>query len=331
MGGLGDHAGEMIYILLAVLLIVAVMVIVMGLSRTAKKSTNAKTAELNSQVAAVDNQFFEDWDMGTASGVQVKQFIQQAADKDCAVLVQTLALLGNQPTWKANNAVGGTGTGTGTGAKVIKGITSKASGATSVSAGGAGSKESTFNGTALTDAQRGTGADKGKLPVTMIDFNDGNAMGSHQIGSDNMVSTTGAAAFAVQTALRTNVYNSCLVNYGTILKNSVLSSGTNGDNYVSILNDSGSNGVQGNTIISARSYDDSTGDFGQTIAYLDGRFHTKAEFATSQSGINLRYDSTTDLNQSGKTMYISDTASFNSYVLVNSADQYVGVVFIETK
>ena len=318
MGGLGDHAGEMIYILLAVLLIVAVMVIVMGLSRTAKKSTNAKTAELNSQVAAVDNQFFEDWDMGTASGVQVKQFIQQAADKDCAVLVQTLALLGNQPTWKANDDVDGT--------IVIKGITSKASGATSVSAGGAGSKESTFNGTALTDAQRNL------LPVIMIDFNDGNAMGSHQVGADNMVSTTGAAAFAVQTALRTNVYNSCLVNYGTILKNSVRESGVSGDNYISILADDGTTpGVQGDTVISARSYDDSSNDFGQTIAYLDGRFHTKAEFATSQSGINLRYDSTTDLSQSGKTMYISDTASFNSYVLVNGADQYVGVVFIETK
>lgn len=318
MGGLGDHAGEMIYILLAVLLIVAVMVIVMGLSRTAKKSTNAKTAELNSQVAAVDNQFFEDWDMGEASGVQVKQFIQQAADKDCAVLVQTLALLGNQPTWKANDDVAGK--------TLIKGITSKSTGATSVSAGGAGSKESTFNGTALTDAQRNL------LPVTMIDFNDGNATGSHQIGADNMVSTTGVAAFAVQTALRTNVYNSCLVNYGTILKNSVRESGVSGDNYTSILADDGTKpGVQGNTVISARSYDDSSNDFGQTIAYLDGRFHTKAEFATSQSGINLRYDSTTDLSQSGKTMYISDTASFNSYVLVNSADQYVGVVFIETK
>lgn len=323
MGGLGDHAGEMIYILLAVLLIVAVMVIVMGLSRTAKKSTNAKTAELNRQVSAVDDQFFEEWDMGEASGVQVKQFIQQAADKDCAVLVQTLALLGNQPTWKANADVPGKA--------LIKGITSKAAGADSVTAGGAGSKESTFNGTALADAQRGDGDEKGKLPVTMIDFNDGNAMGSHQIGADNMISTTGVAAFAVQTALRTNVYNSCLVNYGTILKNSVRSAGTDGDNYVSILNDSGANGVQGETIISARSYDDSNGDFGQTIAYLDGRFHTKAEFATSQSGINLRYDSTTDLNQSGKTMYISDTASFNSYVLVDSADKYVGVVFIETK
>lgn len=318
MGGLGDHAGEMIYILLAVLLIVAVMVIVMGLSRTAKKSTNAKTAELNSQVAAVDNQFFEDWDMGEASGVQVKQFIQQAADKDCAVLVQTLALLGNQPTWKANDDVAGK--------TLIKGITSKTAGATSVTAAGAGSKESTFNGTALTDAQRNL------LPVTMIDFNDGNATGSHQIGADNMVSTTGTAAFAVQTALRTNVYNSCLVNYGTILKNSVRESGVSGDNYTSILADDGTKpGVQGNTVISARSYDDSSNDFGQTIAYLDGRFHTKAEFATSQSGINLRYDSTTDLSQSGKTMYISDTASFNSYVLVNSADQYVGVVFIETK
>lgn len=324
MGGLGDHAGEMIYILLAVLLIVAVMVIVMGLSRTAKKSTNAKTAELNRQVSAVDDQFFEEWDMGTASGVQVKQFIQQAADKDCAVLVQTLALLGNQPTWKANDKVGGTA--------LIKGITSKAAGADSVTAVGTGSKESTFNGTALTDAQRGDPDEKGKLPVTMIDFNDGNAMGSHQIGADNMVSTTGVAAFAVQTALRTNVYNSCLVNYGTILKNSVRSAGTDGDNYVSILSDDGKTpGVQGNTVISARSYDDSSNDFGQTIAYLDGRFHTKAEFATSQSGINLRYDSTTDLNQSGKTMYISDTASFNSYVLVDSADKYVGVVFIETK
>lgn len=323
MGGLGDHAGEMIYILLAVLLIVAVMVIVMGLSRTAKKSTNAKTAELNRQVSAVDDQFFEEWDMGTASGVQVKQFIQQAADKDCAVLVQTLALLGNQPTWKENADVPGT--------TLIKGISSKAAGATGVTAGGGGSKESTFNGAALADAQRGDGTEKGKLPVIMIDFNDGNAMGSHQIGADNMVSTTGAAAFAVQTALRTNVYNSCLVNYGTILKNSVRSAGTDGDNYVSILSDAGANGVQGGTIISARSYDDSTGDFGQTIAYLDGRFHTKAEFATSQSGINLRYDSTTDLNQSGKTMYISDTASFNSYVLVDSADKYVGVVFVETK
>lgn len=319
MGGLGDHAGEMIYILLGILLIVAVMVIVMNLSKVAKKSTNSKTAELNSQVAAVDAQFFEDWDMGSASGTQVKQFISSAKDKDCAVLVQTLSFLGNQPVWKAGSISGAS--------DVIGGVSSKASGASNAVNAGAGAKETTFNGTALSDAQNGL------LPVVMIDFVDGNVMGSHKTGADNQktMESGSVAAYAVQTALKTTVYNSCLVNYGTILKNAVSAAGTDGDNYTSILTDSGSAGVQGDTTISARTWDSTDGDMSQTIAYLDGRFHTKQEFAVSQSGVNLRYDTTTDNSMSGKTMYISDTAQFNSYVLVNGADQYVGVVFIEKK
>lgn len=316
MGGLGDHAGEMIYILLAILLIVAVMFAVMSLTKTAKKSTNQKTAELGQQVADVDNQFFEDWDMNTCNGSQLKQLIKSASGKDCAILVQTLSLLGNQPTW---------GSGSASDAKFTS-VAAQANGVSSLSEGD-GAKEATFNGVALNDAQ------KKLLPVVMIDVKDGNVAGSHRAGTDTNGSSINieTAAFPTQTALKTRVYNSCLINYGTILKNAVKSAGVTGENYESILADSGANGVQGETTIEANGWDTTSGDFAQTIAYLDGRFHTKQEFAVSQSGVNLRYDSMMDISMSGKTMYIDDNAKFNSYILVDGANKYKGLVFIEKK
>lgn len=286
MGGLGDHAGEMIYILLAVIFIVAVMITAFTLSKSSKKTTNSKVNELGQQVSNIDNQVFEDWDQGTASGTQVKNFMQQvaASKMDCAVLVGTLSLFGNEPSW--------------TNVSNVQGKTSK---------------ETTFNGTALSDAYTGA------LPAVQIDLDDANEKATAIDG-----------AFLVNTALKTTLKNPVLLNYGAILKNAVTVSGVSGETYTSVLSSTGSNGSQGTVTVNTSKFAD-TVESGQTIAYKNGRFVTKSEFAVSQSGQILRYDNTLDWGTTGKTMSISDAATFKTYVLQDAAGKYKGVIFLESR
>lgn len=291
MGGLGDHVGEIIYILLGIIFIVAVMVIATGLNKTSKKSTNQKVNELNQQVAAVDDQFFEEWDQSKASGAQVKQLIKNAKNQDCAILIGTLGLFGNEPKW------------TGVTATLKDGST------------GTNSAETTFNGTALSDAYTS------QLPAVKVSLADAN----------NPHKTTDGT-FVVKTALDSRIKSPVLINYGSILKNAVVTSGVDSEKYTSILTataGSGGAGTVGTVTVNSKSWDD-TVDTAQEIAYADGRFVTKSEFAVSQSGQVLRYDSTLDWNSSGKTMTIADGAQYNTYVLVNAAGKYMGIVCIET-
>lgn len=285
MGGLGDHAGEMIYILLAVIFIVAVMITAFTLSKSSKKTTNSKVNELGQQVSNIDNQTFEDFDQGTASGTQIKNFMAQmsANQTDCAVLIGTLSLFGNEPSW--GSAITATKTG----------------------------KETTFNGIALEDSY------KSLLPVVQIDLADAN---------DPPKTTTGA--FMVNTALKTTVKNPVLINYGSILKNAVTESGTDGEDYKSVLTVGGSGGSQDSTTLECQPFSATT-EYAQTIAYKDGRFITKLEFAASKAGRILRYDNTLDWTSSGKTMSIPDAAMFKTYVLQDAAGKYKGIVAIESR
>lgn len=290
MSGLGDHAGEMIYILLAILLIVAVMVAVMTLSKISKKSTNAKVNDLNKQVGNVDNQFYEDWDMGTINGAQLKILMQQARDKDCAMLVATLGLLGVEP--------------------MMDGVT-----VDGVAEGSVGKAETTFNGNALLESY------DAQVPFVKVSLADGN--NPHKV-------TNGA--FNVKTSLGTVVRTPALVNYGAILNNAVTESGKDGEKYTSVLKTtptgSDKDGSYKTIVLSTKTYDDTT-DKAQEIAYRGGRFYTKLDLATSQSGEVLRYDNTTDWSSKGKTMYIDDNAQFKSYILCNQAGDYMGLVFVQ--
>lgn len=182
MGGLGDHVGEIIYILLGVLFIVAVMVIATALNKTSKKSTNQKINELNQQVAAVDDQFFEEWDQGVASGAQLKTFMAQAKNKDCAVLVGTLNLFGTEPAYSGITAVTGDSE-------------------TSVN-----KSETTFNGAALVD-----GYNK-QLPMVQIGLKDG---GSPHKVTDGAFPLATALGTKIKTPALIN-YGSILKNAVTV-------------------------------------------------------------------------------------------------------------------
>jgi hypothetical protein len=300
MGGLGDHAGEMIYILLAILLIVAVMVIVMTLSKVAKKNTNQKVAELGNQVEAVDKQFYEDWDMGEINGSQLKILVAQARDKDCAMLISTLSLMGLEP--KINGTT-----------VDVKDSANKYTRVTD----GKGAAETTFNGTALLEAY------ESQLPMVKVSLVDANKPHKDTDG-----------AFTCKTALGSVIRTPVLVNYGAILSNAVSDYGKDEEQYTSTFvakskNDA-KDGSYESLSIAATSYDD-TADKAQEIAYKDGRFYTKLSYATSQTSEILRYDNTTDFSQAGKTMYIADNAKFKSYILMDQSGNYLGLVFLQKR
>lgn len=109
------------------------------------------------------------------------------------------------------------------------------------------------------------------------------------------------------------------VNYGSVLKNSVLGLQSDGMHPESILTDSG---------FEFSKYDDTT-EFAQTIKYEDGYFKTKLDFLSNDSDRIVRYDMSGDFNTKGTTMYINDASMFNSYLLKDVAKNTIGVVFIQ--
>jgi hypothetical protein len=123
--------------------------------------------------------------------------------------------------------------------------------------------------------------------------------------------------FALKTAQGTEIANPVGVNFGAILKNTVLD--YDGENYASLLTDGS---------ISFVDYNDST-EYGQTISYKDGGFITKLEFLTQNNNRILRYDIIGDFNKKGSTLYIDDNALFGSYLLRNTANDIIGVVFVQ--
>lgn len=147
----------------------------------------------------------------------------------------------------------------------------------------------------------------------------------------------------LQTALGTAVSKPLAVNFGSILKNSVMAPtgtppatgqadlrwGAEGTGYTSPFKNT--NGTTGLGIETFAAYDESP-EYLQTIRYKDGQFTTKLEFATNLINSRiLRYDMTSDFTKTGKTFSIPDTAQFNSYVLRNASGEYLGLVFLQMR
>ena len=292
MGSLESHISQVMYILLTVVFICLVMAVAVGLMKTSRTQTNSHALEMEQEMAELEDETFTQWDGITTSGSRVKQLIKQTQNKDCAILVQTLSFLGNQTDYRS-----------GSGVSEGEVVTSNAG------------VETVFKGQMFERAKSQT------LPVVQIDIKDGN-VSNHQSGDSDDITT---AAFPITSPLKGVFYNSCLVNYGSLLRNSVLSvSDTSFTGTLKVAED----GRSGELF--TYDFDDLNGLYGQTIGYLNGKFYTKQEFATNSVGNVLRFDYTIDSDTSGTTLYIDDNARFDSYVLMNTAGKYMGVVFIES-
>ena len=140
---------------------------------------------------------------------------------------------------------------------------------------------------------------------------------------------------ALTTSLGTVVTNPIAINFGSILKNGIQQPaddnawGTDGTAYLSVL--SVSKGSAGMELTKVDNYDQ-TAEYAQSINFKDGEFTTKLEYATNLKNSRiLRYDMTSDFTKTGKTFSIPDTAQFNSYVLKNTAGEYMGLVFTQIR
>lgn len=152
--------------------------------------------------------------------------------------------------------------------------------------------------------------------------------------------------YTCKTSLNNSIENALVVNFGSVLKNSITGKkneipntdfqsmvwsekGTAAD--LKML-ESGETGAKAGKDGASKfvKYDE-TAEYGQTIKYVDGQFKTKLEFATDENSRIYRYDMTSDLTKTGKTFSIPDTAQFNSYVLTNSAGDYMGLVFVQRR
>jgi hypothetical protein len=149
---------------------------------------------------------------------------------------------------------------------------------------------------------------------------------------------------SLSTSLGTKIEYPLAVNFGSILKNSIIAAPV-ADSYTSIVKtgvDSAGNALpasemkwtttSGTTTTATPTAFSGTAEYNQRIQYKDGQFTTKLEFATNSSNSRiLRYDMTSDMTKSGKTLSIPDTAQYNSYVLVNASGDYMGLVFCQLR
>ena len=140
---------------------------------------------------------------------------------------------------------------------------------------------------------------------------------------------------ALTTSLGTVITYPLAVNFGSILKNGVVEPandsawGNDGTEYTSVFHNT--KGSAGMALESIKNYDD-TAEYAQSIRFKDGEFTTKLEYATNLKNSRiLRYDMTSDFTKTGKTFSIPDTAQFNSYVLKNTAGEYMGLVFTQIR
>jgi len=169
--------------------------------------------------------------------------------------------------------------------------------------------------------------------------------GNVEIQMRSNATDTGAKVPVVQlegmslsTAMGTTIEFPLAANFGSILKNGVLAPkndadtwGVDGTQYTS--NFSVTKGSTGMKLVAPAKYDDTNSpEYNQRIQFKDGQFRTKLEYATNLKNSRiLRYDMTSDFTKTGKTFSIPDTAQFNSYVLVNSSGDYLGLVFTQIR
>ena len=137
--------------------------------------------------------------------------------------------------------------------------------------------------------------------------------------------------YGIKTSLGTDIKTPICVNYGSVLKNAILEK-PNIDSIKPILTyDTTAKAWTVNGTKGVVGWGQSA-EYAQSVLYKDGLFITKLEFATnSQTSRILRYDSTADFDKTGKTMSISDTQQYNSYILSNAGGDYVGLVFIQIR
>ena len=301
---MGDRSAEMLNIMIAIIAVVALMALGFAVFTISKRMANNSQNDLVNQLSDISQSLYTDLDQQIITGARLKQVVKQASTTDCAILINTLALSGATVNIGSLPALAGsvnstTGEVVGSTAKVQKsGGTPKVE-----------KPEASTNGQLQTDG----------LPVS-------DAGGAH-----SKVPMCILENYNIRTSLGTQIYNPICVNYGSVLKN-----GIQGVPDVDSINpimtyDNSESAKKWSLNADVPGWGNSA-EYNQTIVYKDGQFITKLEFATnSQTSRVLRYDSTADFDKTGKTMSISDTQQYNSYILSNAGGDYVGLVFIQIR
>lgn len=265
---MGDRSAEMLNILISIIAVVALMGIGFAIFTICKRITNSSQNDLVSQLDSISNSIYTDLDQQIVTGARLKGVVSQITTADCAVLVGTLSLFGNEVS--LGNSVGTAGT----------------------------KAEATLNGNLAMDLKDGL--------APMCQLND----------------------YVVKTSLGTSIEKPYLVNYGSILKNSITGEPVEEKIASTVKLDSNMMKVTATTT----AYSAGPVEYNQAIGFKDGQFTTKLEFATNPVNSKiLRYDNTADFTNKGKTQFISDTAQYNSYVLKNASGDYMGLVFTQMR
>lgn len=252
---------------------------------------NSSQNDLVNQLDSISKSMYTDLDQQIITGARLKQVVNQASTTDCAIVVSTLGFLGAQ-------------------AGLGKAVAYADNNGTAID-NAAAKPEATLNGDVS------TGMMDAATPILQL---------------ENM---------PMRTTLNNIIGLPLAVNFGSVLKNSITGAPDAEGNFTSMVQSTDGTAanieynstpvVSGEAIAegsNATKFDGTT-EYAQTIKYEDGQFITKLEFATDTSSRIVRYDRTSDFTKTGKTYTVSDTAQFNSYVLKNTAGDYMGLVFCQ--
>ena len=298
---MGDRSAEMLNIMIAIIAVVALMALGFAVFTISKRMANNSQNDLVNQLSDISQSLYTDLDQQIITGARLKQVVKQASTTDCAILINTLALSGATAPLGASNpftdSVSATGEvkGDGDASHIFK---------TAVSTQAA---EASTNGQLYTDGIPAATGAPSKVPMCVLEN------------------------YGIKTSLGTDIKTPICVNYGSVLKNAILEK-PNIDSIKPILTyDTTAKAWTVNGTKGVVGWGQSA-EYAQSVLYKDGLFITKLEFATnSQTSRILRYDSTADFDKTGKTMSISDTQQYNSYILSNAGGDYVGLVFIQIR
>ena len=298
---MGDRSAEMLNIMIAIIAVVALMALGFAVFTISKRMANNSQNDLVNQLSDISQSLYTDLDQQIITGARLKQVVKQAATTDCAILINTLALSGaTAPLGASNPFTDSVDTDTGE----VKG--DGTTGHVFKAAVADQAAEASTNGQLYTDGLPASTSAPSKVPMCVLEN------------------------YGIKTSLGTDIKTPVCVNYGSVLKNSILEK-PNIDSIKPIMTyKAGTKAweVNGSGVVGWGQ----SAEFAQSVLYKDGMFITKLEFATnSQTSRIIRYDSTADFDKTGKTMSISDTQQYNSYILANAGGDYVGLVFIQIR
>lgn len=132
------------------------------------------------------------------------------------------------------------------------------------------------------------------------------------------------------------------VNFGSVLKNSIVEAPNDNGDIVSVVYStdgtadnikfSPTSVISGEEVAEGSTFTkfSGTSEYAQTINYDNGEFTTKLDFATDPTSRIVRYDRTSDFTKLAQTYTISDDYKYNSYLLKNTAGDYMGIVFCQS-